>query len=206
MVKLFPTIAICVLFAFNLVGCTTSQVALDYSPPPGMVVAPPAQSLVIVGRFSDDRGEPSNWLGAIRGGYGNPLKKLESSEPVSDLVSKAFTAGLKARGLAGDSSGGRYLLSGSIKRLDCDQMVRREANAEIHVVVSESGGGRQVFSNVYRASNVEGSVLSPLTGVLASVEDLRVLTEKTLRQVVDQALDDPTLRSALRASSPAPTP
>lgn len=206
MVKLFRTIAIYILFAFNLIGCTTSQVALDYSPPPAMLVAPAGQSLVAVGRFSDDRGEPSNWLGAIRGGYGNPLKKLETSEPVSDLVSKTFAAGLKARGLAGDSSNVRYLLSGSIKRLACNQMARREANAELEVVLSESAGGTRIFSNVYRASNVEGSVLSPFTGVLASVEDLRVLTEKTLRQVVDQALDDPALRSALRASSPAPTP
>jgi len=206
MVKLFRTIAIYILCAINPIGCTTSQVALDYSPPPAMLVAPAAQSLVAVGRFSDDRGEPSNWLGAIRGGYGNPLKNLETNEPVSDLVSQAFAAGLKARGLAAGSSGGRYLLSGSIKKLDCNQVARREANAELEVVISESDGGKQVFSNVYRASNVEGSVLSLATGVFASVESLRVLAEKTLQQVVDQALDDPALRGALRADPPAPTP
>jgi hypothetical protein len=206
MVKLSRTIAICTLCAFNLVACSTTQVALTYSPPPGAVAAPQAQSLISVGRFSDDRGEPSNWLGAIRGGYGNPLKNLETNEPVSDLVSQAFAAGLKARGLAANSSGGRYLLSGSIKKLDCNQVARREANAELEVVVSESDGEKRVFSNLYRASNVEGSVLSLATGVFASVESLRVLAEKTLQQVVDQALDDPALRGVIRADSPAPTP
>lgn len=199
-----PRHAVFLLVACVLVGCSTTQVALDYGPPPGEVAPPSQQPLVAVGRFSDDRGEPSNWLGAIRGGYGNPLKNLETREPVSDLVAQAFAAALKSRGLGAGPSSARYLLSGSIKKLGCNQVARREADAEIEVLLTRSKGGARVFSKVYRASNVEGSVLSPFTGVFASVEDLRILAQKTLRQVVDEALDDPALRGALRADPPAP--
>jgi hypothetical protein len=59
--------AVFVLFLSQLVACSTSRV-LNYSPPAEMVASPQSQALVAVGHFSDDRGEPSNWLGAIRGG------------------------------------------------------------------------------------------------------------------------------------------
>jgi len=35
-------------------------------------------------------------------------------------------------------------------------------------------------------------------GIFAPVEDLRARTEKTLRETVDKALDDPALRAALQ--------
>jgi len=57
---------------------------------------------VNVGTFVDARGEPANWLGAIRGGFGNPLKNLESDRPVADIVGAAFADGLRARGVTVD--------------------------------------------------------------------------------------------------------
>lgn len=150
-----------------------------------------------VGLFTDNRGEPSDWLGAIRGGFGNPLKEIWSTEPVADLVAKMFTAGLQARGLTVQGSDASHLLTGSIIRLDCNQLVRPEANAEIELYLTERKNGQKVFSRTYRATNVEGSVFSPATGIFASVEKLRSLTEKTLQQVVDQALDDPAFHDAV---------
>lgn len=94
------------------------------------------------------------------------------------------------------------MLSGSIKQLDCSQLATKEANAEIQVAVSKSKDGKQLFSNAYRASNVEGSVLTLSAGIFGSVEELRALMEKTLQQAVDQALDDPALRSAMRPEAP----
>jgi hypothetical protein len=41
-------------------------------------------------------------------------------------------------------------------------------------------------------------VLSLATGVLASVDDLRAVLEKTLRDAIDKALDDSALRAALQ--------
>ncbi|MGH8533666.1 MAG: YajG family lipoprotein [Gammaproteobacteria bacterium] len=178
-------------------GCTTTRVALDYTPLSSPSAALQSRPLVVVGRFADNRGEPANWLGAIHGGYGNPLKNLEASQPVSDLVAKAFADGLRARGLLAE--GDRpYVLSGVIRRLDCNQYVRQEANADLQVVLTEATSGRELFSQSYKKENVEGSLLSLKTGIFASVEDLRALTAKTLQQVVDAALDDPALRNALR--------
>jgi hypothetical protein len=39
-----------------------------------------------VGSMADQRGETATWFGAIRGGYGNPLKKLEATPSVSVVV------------------------------------------------------------------------------------------------------------------------
>lgn len=194
-----PTVFSISMVSILVAGCATTRttrITLDYTPlsgSPSSVLQ--SRPLVVVGGFADNRGEPANWLGAIRGGYGNPLKKLETVQPVSDLVAKAFVDGLRARGLLaeGDRS---YVLSGIIRSLDCNQYTRREANADLQVVLTEIVSGREIFSQSYKKENVEGSLLA-LAGVFASVEDLRALTAKTLQQVVDAALDDPAFRNAL---------
>lgn len=195
--NLKPTV-FSILIVSVLVACsTTTRVALDYTPLSSPSAALQSRPLVVVGRFADNRGEPANWLGAIRGGYGNPLKNLETIHPVSELVAKAFADGLRARGVLAEGDG-PYVLSGVIRALDCNQVARLEANADIQVVLTEAVSGREVFSQPYKAGNVEGSLFSFKAGILGSVEDLRALTAKTLQQVVDAALDDPALRNALR--------
>src|ERR1700731_447776 len=84
------------LGAFSL-ACSTNTVTLVYRP----AVAPAAQSavpatLLSVGDFTDNRKEPLRWIGAIRGGYGNPLKVLETDKTVSELVRDAFRQALTA--------------------------------------------------------------------------------------------------------------
>jgi len=162
------------IFTFSAVACSTNRVSVGYKPPEAPAVSS-SQGFVAVGAFADDRGEPGNWLGAIRGGFGNPLKTLESAEPVSDVVAQAFADGLRARGLLAAAGAGRYTLSGSVRGLAGDQMARREASADLQVVLRDTATQREVFSKGYKAENVEGSVLSLKTGVFASVEDLRAL-------------------------------
>ena len=48
---------------------------------------------------------------------------------------------------------------------------------------------------------VEGSLVSLDTGVFASVEDLRKVAHKTLQKAIDQTLDDPEFRRAIRTKS-----
>lgn len=190
--------AVALFFLIAPVLACNSQVGLAYRPV-AAVQRTAAAPVVAIDQFQDGRNESSTWLGTIRGGFGNPLKYLETTAPVSDLVTNAFVAGARARGLTGDTSSmARYKLGGTIKRLDCDQMVRREATAEIQVIVSDVGTKQQRFARTYHSNNVEGSVLSLSTGVLGSVERLRALMETTLQQVVDQALDDPDLRSVVQ--------
>jgi len=89
-------------------------------------------------------------------------------------------------------------LTGVVKKLDCNQVFRREANVEIEISVTDTASGRSTFTQTYSTSNIDGSVVSLEIGIFAAVEDLRALTEKTLRETVDKALDDPALRSALQ--------
>ena len=171
---------------------------LKYEPSASVTKTSATAPSVAVGSFVDSRGEPANWLGAIRGGFGNPLKNLESGLPVATLVQAAFADGLRARGILPGSKGQQFQISGVIRKLDCNQYVRREANVEIEVLVTDAQDGHQRFTRAYSSSNVEGSALALNVGVFASVDDLRAVTERTLREVVDKALDDTALRAALK--------
>ena len=188
-----------VLLASELVACSTTRVGINYRPPAEMAAAPSSQADVVVGRFSDDRGELAR---RHPRGLWQPAQEGRERRARERSGRSGLRRRLKARGLSADPSSARYVLSGSIKQLDCNQLARKEANAEIQVAVSESKGGKQVFANEYRASNVEGSVLTLSAGIFGSVEELRALMEKTLQQAVDQALDDPALRSAVHPESP----
>jgi uncharacterized lipoprotein YajG len=190
-------IAIALFCSLVLAACGTTSVGLKYAPSATPNKAAASARPVNVGTFVDARGEPANWLGAIRGGFGNPLKNLESDKPVADIVGTAFADGLRARGVTVDPGGTAGRVSGTIKKLDCNQYVRREANAEIEIRVTGAAGEVRL-TKTYAAAKVDGSLLSLSTGVFASVDDLRVTLEATLREVIDKALDDSELRAALQ--------
>lgn len=189
------SLPVLLLAATLLGGCGTTAVGLKYAPP-ATLSKPAAAAPASVGTFVDQRGEPANWLGAIRGGFGNPLKNLESDRPVADLVAAAFADGLRARGHALDAAAGRPQLSGVIRKLDCNQVVRREANVEVELTV-RGADGRVRHTKTYAANRLDGSLVTMSAGVFASVDDLRVTLEAALREAVDKALDDPALRAAL---------
>ena len=165
-----------------------------------MSVAPrtaPDDPLVSVGTFQDGRDASygTDWLGAIRGGYGNPLKTLRTLKPMSEVVQEAFAAGLRARGVYAEPGQGKFTLEGTISKLDCSEYFNLEAHAHVDVRVTETASHALLYSNTYRADQTEGGFGA---GILASVETLRVLAEKTLRELVDKVLDDPQLREALQ--------
>jgi uncharacterized lipoprotein YajG len=175
-------------------GCVTDTVSLGYKSA-AQITAANSGTAVSVGSFVDQRGETPTWIGAVRGGYGNPLKTLQTDKPVSALVQTAFTDGLRARGLLATSAGA-YQVAGVIKKLDCSQYVRREAHAIIDVSVFDPSG-KQIFTQTYTADELEGSLMALNVGVFGSVDSLRLLAEKTLNEVVDKALDDTAFRNAM---------
>lgn len=201
MARLRMLYSVAVLFlvgvaAANLAGCGTSSAGLKYEGDTGPKVNLSGAS-ISVGAFVDQRGETPTWLGVIRGGFGNPIKTIEGDRPVAELVRTGFTDGLKARGYQ-VSPDAPVTLTGTVRRLDADQYVRREANAEIEVRLTRKGAATPAFERTYSANRVEGSALSLKTGIFGSVEDLRAVLQKTLGEVIDKALDDPGLRAALR--------
>ena len=64
------------------------------------------------------------------------------------------------------------------------------------VHVTETASHTLLYSKTYQADQTEGGFGA---GIFGSVETLRVLAEKTLRELVDKVLDDPQLREALQA-------
>ncbi len=188
-------ILLAALLAGALSACGTPSGGLAYSPPAQVARAAASAQPVAVTAFADARDEKSNWLGVIRGGFGNHLKTLESNRPPVELVQAAFVDGLRARGVkTGD---GGLQLGGTVRKLYCDQVIRREANVIVDLAV-RGADGRETFSRSYAVDLVEGSVLAADTGIFASTENLRLLLERALREVVDKALHDPELRAALR--------
>lgn len=181
------------MIALMSAACSTTRVDLGYVS--SSAVKSQSSGVVQLGSFTDDRGEPSNWLGAIRGGFGNPLKNLETSIPVNKLVEAAFSDGLRSRGIDVQSGNTKRLITGSIKKLDCNQIVQREANAAIDIKVIDLTSQAIIFSRSYSSTKYENTGLA--TGVFASVEDLRILTEKALQEVIDKMMDDSELRVAL---------
>ena len=108
-----------------LASCASAPVVVNYRPSGGELPLPAEAGAITVNRFIDDRGEPPRWLGAIRGGFGNPLKTLEIDETVAAMVQTAFAEGIRARGGAAPSGARRFEIRGVVKRLDCNQVVRR---------------------------------------------------------------------------------
>ena len=179
-----------------LVGCGTTRAPLTYQAP-ATVQKSSRGGQVAMGSFVDSRGEADpTWAGAIRGGFGNPVKVLALDKPVAEVVKAAFAEGLTARGAAAVASG-RPELTAVIRKFDCGQYARREATIEIELSVVDVNGQTR-FTRSYRSNNVDGSMLTLSAGVFGSIDDLRALLEKTLRETVDKALDDGALRTALQ--------
>ena len=184
------------LGAFSL-ACSTNTVTLAYRP----ALAPAAQSAVpttqvSVGDFTDNRKEPVHWIGAIRGGYGNPLKVLETDKTVSELVRDAFRQALAARGLYSQTA--PLTLSGWIDRLDGDQVERREATVQLRVVLTELQTQREILNRPASANKVEGSVVTVKAGIFGSVDELRSLIERVVSQAVDEFVDSSAFRDAVQ--------
>jgi hypothetical protein len=84
--------------------------------------------------------------------------------------------------------------------------VHVETDVEIEVRLRRLPGGDEIFSHTYSGRAVESSRPYTVQAVesVRPVDAIRALTEKTLRDVVNQALDDPGFREALRPPAPIP--
>jgi len=177
-------------------ACSTTQTSLPYDASRAVKVAAPAKAKVEVVSVIDNRKHDANWLGAIRGGYGNPLKTLVTEGPVKDEVKSAFVQGLKARGLTGDGS--TYAMRLDVEQFDCNQYVRREAHARIDVSLVDKISGQTAYRRKAVSDLVTGSLISLDVGVFADVEDLRKVANAALQDAVDQVLNDPAFVTLVR--------
>jgi hypothetical protein len=152
--------------------------------------------LVASTRVIDERNTDSNWLGAIRGGFGNPLKELRSDKPVNEAVNDVLISALKARNMLGTNETSNKQLEVSIRKLDCSYYMNREAHVYLQVDVLALPNRVPLFSHEYRTDNVESGLGA---GIFGDVDHLAQFAQKTLNETIDKVLDDPQLRSALAA-------
>ncbi|HPF24078.1 MAG TPA: YajG family lipoprotein [Hyphomonas sp.] len=175
---------------------STRPIELQYMAPAQSANFESANAISL-GNVADERGNGANWIGAIRGGYGNPLKVLETDKPVKDIVADLVSEGLEARGVT-NAYQAPYRLDVTIVRFESSQYVRREAHAQLKGDVVNTETGEVVYTGLGTADNVNGSVLAMNTGIFADPEELRSIANQTLQQAIDELLDDPKLHDALK--------
>ena len=189
-----------------LSGCWTTHLSLKYQPPLKVTPAAAGTPTIMVGTFADMRGYKPNWIGRIRGTFGNSLEKLVVDETVATLVQTQFRDGLRARQFPVVDADAVYEISGSIRKLSSIQYVHLETSVEIEVRLRRLSTGEPIFTHTYSFQAVEASRAYSVQAVESArpVDAIRTLTEKTLRDVVNQALDDPAFREALHSQARIP--
>lgn len=149
---------------------------------------------------TDNRGKEPNYLGTIRGGYGNPLKVRSTTNPVSDEVAKVFTDALVVRGLYDTSGNGRYEILLTIRRFDANQLIHVEANVDMDVSVLDKSTHKSIFGQQIVGHDQYLQLIG--AGVLASTDDLQALAEKVLSNGIDRLLNDPAFIQAIATPRP----
>lgn len=175
-------------------GCSTHTFEVKYEPTREVVPVEGAEPLVAVGTMRDDRGTESAWLGAIRGGYGNPLKKLYSDQPTASVVAVAMSDALQARKLLAPPKSAALRVDGSITKLDCSYYFNREAHAHLLLNVVDTKTSATLFSQAYKTDSKEAGLGA---GIFGDVNHLAAFMQKTLNETIDKALSDPALLSVL---------
>lgn len=179
--------------AFVIVGAPAEArdytVVLTYVAPASVQQGAPA---IVLAPITDSRGHGPNWLGAIRGGYGNPLKVLVTEQPVAEVVAQAIRDGLAARNMATEN--GAYRLVVDIKRFNCNQLFPKEAHINLSFRLEDASTGAVRFESTVSYGEAGPGMGG---GIFTPVEPLRALTNKVLQTGVDMMLDDPAFRVAL---------
>jgi len=176
-------------------GCSSHMMPIKYEPSSKSTKSNVPEN-IHVGNVVDSRGTPSNWLGAIRGGYGNPLKKLYTDDETAVVIKVAFEDALKSRGLLGPAETSEYRIDINLLKFDTSYMVNKEAHANFTMSLVYKPTGISSFSQTYRTDNKSGGVGA---GIFGNVEALSEFATETLNQTIDKALDDPNFLTALKS-------
>ncbi len=183
------------LAALASLGACTTTADLAYHPATAPAqVGPPAIHAVSATDARKDEADPT-YVGAIRGGFGNPLKTVKTSRPIADEVRAAFEQGLAARGLFGPA--GRDTLSVDVVAFSANQMVGPYARAAFAIQLRDAEG-RVIYRDDVDERGYAFKFFS--NGLFASPESLRAFMEEKMTAAIDQALDKPAFVAAVRSA------
>jgi hypothetical protein len=148
-------------------------------------------------QVDDHRGEPDpTWYGAIRGGYGNPLKTLHSDKPLNTTIRDAFVTALAARGIRLDPNAKGPSISVTVADFEADEVIRSEVKVRFEVAVYDATTGTQLYQREIFEDPVQGG---SLVGVFADPRDLQSMAQATLTRAIDDALDGPGFLAVIRS-------
>ena len=185
----------------STIGCSTHMVSVRYQPTGQIVSNALGEASVTVGSFTDDRGTDSNWLGAIRGGYGNPLKRLRTDKPTNEMVEVAFADALRARNILGTKDNAKVAIEGNITKFDCSYYFNREAHAHLLVKVVVMPSRALIFSSTYKTDKTESGVGA---GIFGDTDHLAAFAQRTLNESIDKVFSDPGFIEAILHPSLTP--
>ena len=137
------------------------------------------------------------------GGFGNPLKTLDTAKPVKDEVVDAFLAGLHARGLVEEEGNAPFhsLVGGA--KTDADMLMGRTARIDVTMSVVDRQG-RTVYQDSVVDSQSDFKFLE--TGMFANIAHLQALSEiwsSTAQLIICWMLQLFVRRSLLRSQQSA---
>lgn len=198
----------CMVAILLLSGCGSREFAMPYSPTQPLAgPQSPGGGSVAVAQVTNQRAtgrEDPNWIGTIRGGYGNPLHTLNANQPIDRVVRQGFTEALSQRGLLSSGEPNVEMLV-TIRQFDANRYVRMEATADFRIALRDRSSGQVLWEDEARVYNLEGSILALDTGIFASPDALHALMLRTMNQAIDQLVDKPGFRSALVWATPQDT-
>src|SRR5690348_65258 len=132
--RYLPSLAV----AFTLCACSNTVASLHYTPH-AKAVAAVAPSIGAVTAI-DQRKEAPTRLATIMGGYGNPLRTLDTAKPVKDEIADAFTEGLQVRGLLAINGQVPFQIVLTVRKFDADMIIGRTARIDLTMTVLDQAG------------------------------------------------------------------
>ncbi len=190
-----------VLLLSGAAACTRPA-DLSYPAPAGASAAsaiPLVAEVIVV----DQRDVPLDYVGAVMGYDGKPLKRLQSPGPVADAVGTAFREALAARGeLAPPEATPRqapYVLTVVLLQLNAEQNADRQGAADMVVRLVDRGTGRVAYSARTYAESRGDNYLAYDNLLLGSPAALAAVARAVLAHTVNETVDRAGFRRAVRA-------
>lgn len=184
-----------ILLALVALGACSSPGDLTYIAPPQIIAGPAVVADVTV---TDKRDEKPNRIATIRGGYGNPIKVMDTTKPVATEVQDVFVKALTLRGML--RSGAPTHFEVVLHTLYGDQYMDRKVDLMFDLIVRDDTN-RVVYSDRVTGKDYEFTFLD--NGIFASIDTLGKAVQATLNKSVDEALDKIGLRNVLARMVPA---
>lgn len=183
----------------GLAACSTTDASLVYTGPAIPFASGPPVVGSVIGTDLRNEKDPG-WYGAVRGGFGNPIKVLRTPGPLADTVALAFSNALARRGLIGPPASAPLTMQVEIATFFSDQVINRESTIDLNLVLRRRSDHAVIYRDAISTDMHEDN--DPFSvGIFGSIEKLRAFNERTLDLLIDKALSKPGFLVAIQGAT-----